>query len=339
MSNEKIPSPIAGGREGAHQLFIAGYLRTGNKRLAYKTAYPDIADGDSLRVASNRLYRQLKSQIESLEAHATELAIQEMMTDAKERIKTEICNMQQRREVLADIILGRMKVTRHIRLKDRVVEVEETVSPGVIIRAIDLDSRLAANKYKEKGIEYKKPAETITPLSAVIAAQSADADALLPLEERLKKYPYSHEYWKGKNIRLYGADVQKYGFDILEEGVPYLKGELTEAYKEIRLQRDIEDFRQRFPEQAKELFDNKPVKHSGAEKSSTEEKTETTGNNQLPAIAPVAPASPDLWEQYLKLDSNTRALHPQDRKQKETWFRAIPEKQQLRLIEFYRKTG
>jgi hypothetical protein len=315
-----------------HRAFIEVYLRTGDKRAAYKTAYPEIKDGDSLRVSSNRLYRQLQPQIDALESKAREIAINEMMQEAAGRIKKEICTMQQRREVLAELILGQRKQKRHIRLCDTIVEVEDDVSPYSIIRAIDLDSRLAANKYKEKGIEYKQEAA-----KPVIDSIGVRQDIYLPhtdmMEQNLKKYPYGHQYWKGHRIKMHGKEIEKFGFDLLDEGIPYLNGELTEAFKQQRLEKDIEYFKEHFPKEAKELFDNKPPEIAPAEKA------ETKRNNTETEQGTTEPTAKDLWDEYLKLDSNTRALHPTDRKQKETWFRHIPEKQQIKLIEFYKKAG
>lgn len=318
-----------------HLVFIQSYLSSGNKRAAYKTAYPDIADGDSLRVASNRLFRQLKPQIDALEERATRLALDELMNDAKERIKAEVCTMQQRREVLAAIILGRTKQKRHIRIKDSIVEVEDDITPNAIIRAIDLDSRLAANKYKEKGIEYPKLAEPLLPV-----VRPVNPDDILPLEQRLEKYPYGHLYWKNKRIKLHGDAITRYGFDMLDEGIPYLKGELTEAYKAMRLEKEVENFKRLYPNEAEALLASKNA-YTILPDDAPVAVAETKRNNEyiVPAATDTQPPETDLWATYLKLDSNTRALHPQDRKQKETWFRAISQKQQLKLIALYKMTG
>ncbi len=228
-----------------HRVFIQSYLRTGDKRAAYKEAYPEIADGDSLRVSSNRLYRLLKPEIDALEGRARELVMQEVMQEATTRIKKEICTMQQRRQVLAELILGQHKVKRHMRLKDSIVEVEDDVSPAAIIRAIDLDSRLAANKYKEKDIEYAQPEKS----TGIVASENTvRKEIFLPQTEMLVRnlevYPFGHEYWKGQRIKLHGKEIEQFGFDLLDEGIPYLNGELTETYKQLRLEKDIADFKE-----------------------------------------------------------------------------------------------
>lgn len=306
-----------------HRAFIETYLRTGDKRAAYKTAYPEVKDGDSLRVSSNRLYRQLQPQIEALENKAREIAVSEMMQEAAGRIKKEICSMQQRREVLAELILGQRKVKRHIRLKDSIVEVEDDVNPYSIIRAIDLDSKLAANKYKEKDVVPKEVKPPVTDAMGI--RQDIYLSHTEMMEQNLKKYPFGHEYWKGHRIKMHGKEIEKFGFDLLDEGIPYLNGELTKTYKEIMFQQNVEDFKKNFPVEARELFDGKPKGFIVQDVYTVDTEEETI--------------QPDLWTEYLKLDSNTRALHPADRKQKETWFRHIPEKQQLRLIALYKKAG
>jgi hypothetical protein len=54
---------------------------------------------------------------------------------------------------------------------------------------------------------------------------------------------------------------------------------------------------------------------------------------------PAPPTADELWKEYLAADTNTRRLPAADRQAKELWFKAIPAKQQIRLIELYSKTG
>jgi hypothetical protein len=322
-----------------HHVFIREFIRTGNKLTAYKKAYPE-TKGEALRSAATRLYNKphIQQRINEIMQPIREKAVAELEAESTTRIKEEICTMQQRREQLAKIILGKWQVKKHIKLKDSIIEVYDDPSPNAVIRAIDLDSRLAANKYKEKGIEYKKAEDAIPATKSMEHLLTPEEkDALLPLDERLLKYPYGHAYWKGKFIRLHGSEVQKYGFDILEEGVPYLKGELTETYKEIRLQKDIEDFRQRFPEQAKEIFDNKPCKKESQENSVTVcNQTDTyfvDNKEDIPATnVPQKDPVSELWLQYNQLEPNFRFLAPELLKQKETNFRNMTSKAQRSLL-------
>ncbi|MBN8671510.1 MAG: hypothetical protein J0L80_12540 [Chitinophagales bacterium] len=322
----------------AHKTFITHYLRTQNKRLAYKEAYPNIADGDSLRSAANRLYRQLQPFIESLTAHAITLALDELMTEAKEVVKTSICTLQQRREVLGKMITGQMQVKRHIRLRDTIVEVYDDVSPAALIRAIDLDSRLAANKYKEK---IEQPKQEKAPLlflggdAGVSAKQDTTAGVVKlaqekpaqekPLEELLKIYPYGHAYWQGRCIKVPAQDVQRLGFDTLDDGLPYLNNNLTDEYHQIRIRQTMEYLKHHNPAVYQDVLTNpeKPV-------IATDEPQHED---------PAPPNANELWKQYLAADTNTRRLSAADRQAKELWFKAIPEKQQIRLIELYSKTG
>lgn len=315
----------------AHKTFITHYLRTQNKKLAYKETYPNVADGDSLRSAANRLYRQLQPFIKSLTAHATTLALDELMTEAKEVIKTNICTMQQRREVLGKMITGQMQVKRHIRLRDTIVEVYDDVSPAALIRAIDLDSRLAANKYKEK-IEQptKAPLLFLGGDAGVSAKQDTTAGVVKPaqekpLEELLKIYPYGHAYWQGRCIKVPVQDVQHLGFDTLDEGLPYLNNNLTDEYHQIRIRQTMEYLKHHNPAVYQDVLTNpeKPVI------AADEPQDET----------PAQPTADELWKEYLAVDTNTRRLPAADRQTKELWFKAIPLKQQLKLIQLYSQTG
>lgn len=134
-----------------HEIFIREMIRHGNKTQAYLAAYPD-ATGEALRTAATRLLNKphIQQAINCVLQPIREKAAAELENAASQRIKEEICSLQQRREVLAKIILGKMQVKKHIRLKDSIHEVYDDATPAAIIRAIDLDSKLAANKYKEK---------------------------------------------------------------------------------------------------------------------------------------------------------------------------------------------
>ncbi|MBL7684109.1 MAG: terminase small subunit [Flavipsychrobacter sp.] len=147
-----------------HEIFVREMIRHGNRSLAYKAAYPDAKD-EALRTAAARLLAKphIQQAIDAVMQPLREKAIAELEQQATERVKEEICSLQQRREVLAKIILGRMQVKKHIRLKDTIHEVYDDVSPAAVIRAIDLDSKLAANKYKEK-ISTPAPPEVKTPV-------------------------------------------------------------------------------------------------------------------------------------------------------------------------------
>lgn len=321
----------------AHKTFITHYLRTQNKRQAYKEAYPNVADGDSLRSATNRLYRQLQPFIEILTAHATTLALDELMAEAKELIKTNICTLQQRREVLGKMITGQMQVKRHIRLRDTIVEVYDDVSPAALVRAIDLDSRLAANKYKEK-IEQPTKAPLLrhceersiggdadTPAKQSVSAGVVKLAPEKPLEELLKIYPYGHAYWQGRCIKVPAQDVQRLGFDTLDDGLPYLNNNLTDEYHKLRIRQTMDYLKHNNPAVYQDVLTNP-------------EKPVIVADEPLEQ-APQQPTADELWKQYLSADTNTRRLHAADRQAKELWFKAIPQKQQYKLIALYSKTG
>lgn len=147
-----------------HEIFVREMIRHGNKTQAYLAAFPN-ATGEALRTAATRLLNKphIRQAINSILQPIREKAAAELENAASQRIKEEICSLQQRREVLAKIILGKMQVKKHIRLKDNIQEVYDDVSPYAIIRAIDLDSKLAANKYKEKIQPAEQPAQVTQP--------------------------------------------------------------------------------------------------------------------------------------------------------------------------------
>lgn len=320
----------------AYNTFITHFIRTKDKRAAYKEAYPNVADGNSLRSAANRLYNQLKPYIDKLEERATALALEELVQDAKERIKTEVCSLHSRREVLAKMITGQMQVKRHIRLRDTIVEVYDDVNPAALIRAIDLDSRLAANKYKEK---IEQPKQEKVPLlrhcekrskggdAGVSAKQNETAGVVKSaqektLEELLKIYPYDDPHWQGRCIRVPAQEVERLGFDTLDDGAPYLNNNLTDEYHKLRIQKTMDYLKENNPAAYRDVIDN-PIKPTIA----------------APEIQPEEPTDDELWQQYFAIDSNTRRLPRADREGKERWFKAISRKQQLKLIDFYSKTG
>jgi hypothetical protein len=315
----------------AHKTFIIHYLRTQNKKQAYKETYPNVADGDSLRSAANRLYRQLQPFIESLTAHATTLALDELMREAKEVVKTSICTLQKRREVLGKMITGQMQVKRHIRLRDTIVEVYDDVSPAALIRAIDLDSRLAANKYKEK-IEQPTKAPLLflggdadTPAKQGVSAGVVKTAQEKPIEELLKIYPYGHAYWQGRCIKVPAQDVQHLGFDTLDDGLPYLNNNLTDEYHQIRIRQTMEYLKHHNPAVYQDVLANPEKPVIATDEPQHEE--------------PAPPNANELWKEYLAADTNTRRLPAADRQAKEFWFKAIPQKQQHRLIALYSQTG
>lgn len=177
-----------------HEIFVREMIRHGNRILAYKTAYPHAKD-EALRTAAARLLAKphIQQAIDAVMQPLRQQAVAELEAVAKERVKEEICSLQQRREVLAKIILGRMQVKKHIRLKDTIHEVHDDVSPAAIIRAIDLDSKLAANKYKEKihtpPAEVKTSVVTQQPVSDSLSkiTNTAPEPPLLTDEERYRR--------------------------------------------------------------------------------------------------------------------------------------------------------
>jgi hypothetical protein len=209
--------------------------------------------------------------------------------------------------------------------------VYDDVSPAALIRAIDLDSRLAANKYKEK-IEQPTKAPLLflggdadTPAKQGVSAGVVKTAQEKPIEELLKIYPYGHAYWQGRCIKVPAQDVQHLGFDTLDDGLPYLNNNLTDEYHQIRIRQTMEYLKHHNPAVYQDVLANPEKPVIATDEPQHEE--------------PAPPNANELWKEYLAADTNTRRLPAADRQAKEFWFKAIPQKQQHRLIALYSQTG
>ena len=146
-----------------------------------------------------------------------------------------------------------------------------------------------------------------------------------PLEELLKIYPYGHAYWQGRCIKVPAQDVHRLGFDTLDDGLPYINNNLTDEYHQIRIRQTMEYLKHHNPAVYQDVLTNPEKPVIAADEPQDEE--------------PAPPTADELWKKYLAADTNTRRLPTADRQAKELWFKAIPAKQQIRLIELYSKTG
>lgn len=146
-----------------HQLFAHHYILSGDKEKAYKIAYPS-AGGEPLKNAARRLINNpevrdyIKQRMETLQQNAANVYHEEQ----KRREEAEYATLLQKRKVLRDMIDGRHKQLRHFKFKDHVETIEESLSPFVILRAIELDTKLAAEWYRRGG-KPVAPATDNTP--------------------------------------------------------------------------------------------------------------------------------------------------------------------------------
>jgi hypothetical protein len=131
-------------------IFIQGMILHGNKVKAYKQAYPGVND-ESARTAANRLLRQpdIWQRIHDITTRAQQKAMEELELEATGMVKQQLLTQQRKREVLAAMVNGEVKCKRYIKLRDRVELVFDDLNPFAILRAIELDSKLAGELKKE----------------------------------------------------------------------------------------------------------------------------------------------------------------------------------------------
>lgn len=127
-----------------HSRFVQGMILHGDKKRAYKEAYPDVTD-ESARVAANRLLREpeIWQCINEITKRAQQKALEELEAEATGQARRQLLSLQSKRAVLAAIVNGDVQRKRYIKLRDRVEVVFEDVSVYAMLRAIELDSRLA----------------------------------------------------------------------------------------------------------------------------------------------------------------------------------------------------
>ncbi|MCB0699711.1 MAG: hypothetical protein H6551_08485 [Chitinophagales bacterium] len=144
-----------------HQVFINHLLKTGDKYKAYKAAYPN-ASGEALQVSARRLmnHPDIQGRMKEALGEVEEKVKEEVIADTKEALQSELASIEQKRKLLAKMISGEYKVKRQIRVKDRIEEVEEDLNPYAMLRAIELDTKLAKDWYDKVG---DKPKEQTQP--------------------------------------------------------------------------------------------------------------------------------------------------------------------------------
>ncbi len=140
-----------------HQVFITEYLATGDKYHAYKKAYPN-AGGEALRSAACRLMREpeIRDRIQAANDKAMSKATEQIEKDNVKKIKAELEYIRKKRKILAEMIDGSYKVKRHIKLKDKVQEVEDDLNPYALLRAMELDTKLAKEEYELTMLKEKE---------------------------------------------------------------------------------------------------------------------------------------------------------------------------------------
>src|SRR5690348_1724367 len=109
-----------------HEVFIRGMLAHGDKIKAYTEAYPRVSPA-TVRQSACRLlsYPHIKQRINTALAEAKENAARELEEMTGARITEQLLTAYEQRKFLADIIFGRMKLRRSVKLNNRVVDIDQ----------------------------------------------------------------------------------------------------------------------------------------------------------------------------------------------------------------------
>lgn len=131
-----------------HEVFIRAMLTHGDRIKAYREAYPDIST-TAVRQAANRLMNHpyVKQRLEPVIEQAKAEAMQQLEQVAGQRIADDLLSTYEQRLLLAQIVRGEIALQRHIKLRNRVVTVEQDLDAFVVLKAIELDTRLEAGYY------------------------------------------------------------------------------------------------------------------------------------------------------------------------------------------------
>lgn len=162
----------------AHQTFLLEMLSHGDKLRAYQTAYPT-ASGEAMRTAANRLlrYPAIAEKLAEVQ-HRAEAQLQQHIQQAAEKEAAQMVSLHEKRLILARMIRGQWKQVKHIKLKDTLQAVENDITPSALLRAIELDCKLAAGKYKEPAAPAARPKPAVAP--TIPAARPA---AVIPVPQ------------------------------------------------------------------------------------------------------------------------------------------------------------
>ncbi len=129
----------------SHQTFILEMVKHGDKELAWQKANPGNKGGNSARKAADRLLRrhpEMAAEIEEAVATIRHQAYKEAYKLYTEEQRTPLLSMMQRREILARIARGEVKVCRYVKDGDRFRMLFEDPRPRDMIRAIETDAKM-----------------------------------------------------------------------------------------------------------------------------------------------------------------------------------------------------
>lgn len=164
--------------DARHEIFVQQMLMHGDRQRAYLAAYPlteviDLAGEAEAMENSPGISWELNQRRRRREENL-----------AKRSAKKPLLTLERKREILAAMAEGEWQAKRHIKIKDLIVEVYDDINAYQAQRAMELDSKLAADYYKEKQYETSETEEAGNEETAAELPQDAD-EVLDIIEEQL----------------------------------------------------------------------------------------------------------------------------------------------------------
>lgn len=91
--------------------------------------------------------------------------------------ETTPLTIREKRALLASMIRGHRKTKRYVKVKDRIVELEEGLTATQILRALALDEKLAKQQRAEEAAQQQQSPAKPAPVAPTTAAVQATAPA------------------------------------------------------------------------------------------------------------------------------------------------------------------
>lgn len=197
-----------------HELFAHHYILTGDKEKAYQKAYP-AATGEALKIAARRLinHSDVRAYISIQLRETQEKVVKQFHEEEQRRIDEEQASILLKRKMLHDMISGQLKRKRLVKVGDSVETMEEDISPMAMLRAIELDSKLANDWFnKDQQQQLQEPGKEerrIKELRSMYNLLQANAELVYGPDympglraKRIKHDPQSAREFKEQGLRI-----------------------------------------------------------------------------------------------------------------------------------------
>lgn len=290
-----------------HQTFVNELLCHGDKVKAYQTVYPK-ATPEAARVAATRLLSRppIAAQLAQANQQAHQSAVLTLTEHITEEVQQQYATIAQKRGILAKMINGEWRTKRYINLRNKVELVMEDLSPYALLRAIELDTKLAIEQERLLAIEQKD--EQATAAEPGRTGEMSDEDyarSTIPFpkygDKEAMRFWCNYHYGEGHYEQLMAtqADTQKRFAPAKPQPV-----EVAQEQPAI----SIEDWERQCAEEVAEAPEPKPAKQ-------------------------------DAWQAYLRSDPNLTNLPQAALADKKQWFSLLSPARQQRLIQLNGSAG